>query len=245
MPTLRDLPDDMIPSIALGALLTALLARLLEIGAGWATAQVVAGLAGYALLSLAVAGAAWRLDAARFGHANRLTLLRAGLVCLAGGALWAGGQTPHHDWSLATLVASALLLDALDGRIARRRGETSRFGARFDLEVDALLLLILALLVWHSGQAGVWVLAIGLMRYAFVLAGLAVPALRRPLAPSRRRQAVCALQGIALVVCLLPPVAPDLASGIAGGALIVLAWSFAIDARRLMARRGSDLNAVA
>ena len=36
-----------------------------------------------------------------------------------------------------------------------------------------------------------WVLACGLMRYAFVAAGLLAPPLRRPLPPSRRRQAVC------------------------------------------------------
>ena len=68
------------------------------------------------------------------------------------------------------------------------------FGARFDLEIDAWLILVLALLVWQSGRVGPWVLAIGLMRYVFVLASWYLPALRGPLPPSRRRQGMRAAE---------------------------------------------------
>ena len=37
-----------------------------------------------------------------------------------------------------------LILDGVDGRVARARGEVSAFGARFDMETDALLLLCLS-----------------------------------------------------------------------------------------------------
>ena len=73
----------------------------------------------------------------------------------------------------------------MDGWLARRCGVASHFGARFDLEVDSLLILILAVLVWQSGRVGAWVLAIGLARYAFVLAGW----LCRCCAPRCRRAA--------------------------------------------------------
>ena len=37
----------------------------------------------------------------------------------------------------------------------------SAFGARFDMETDALLLLVLAALAWQFDKAGAWVLASG------------------------------------------------------------------------------------
>ena len=88
---------------------------------------------------------------------------------------------------------------------------------------------MLALLVWQSGRVGPWVLAIGLMRYVFVLASWYLPALRGPLPPSRRRQAVCVQQSVTLLVCLLPPVGNLFANVSAGLALLALLASFASD----------------
>ena len=65
--------------------------------------------------------------------------------------------------ALATVVA---VLDGIDGWLARRTGMASDFGARFDMETDAALIMVLALLAWQFGKAGVWVLASGLLRYA-------------------------------------------------------------------------------
>ena len=70
---------------------------------------------------------------------------------------------------LVRLAAVALALDAVDGWVARRTGTVSELGARFDMEADAFLILVLSGFVADS--LGGWVLAIGLMRYAFVAAG--------------------------------------------------------------------------
>ena len=43
-----------------------------------------------------------------------------------------------------------VLLDGVDGRLARKYGASSRFGARFDMEVDAVLICVLALLAWRN-----------------------------------------------------------------------------------------------
>lgn len=219
-----------LPSIISVALLTAALGGVLAYHADWAGAHVIAGLAAYAAVSCIIASAIG-LERGRtsFGLANQVTLLRAGLVCLIGGALLAGGSSSPLGWSLAALVATALSLDAVDGWLARRCGLVSGFGARFDLEIDALLIVILAVLAWQTGRVGPWVLAIGLLRYAFVLGGWLLPWLRRPLPPSRRRQAVCVQQGISLLLCLLPPVGTTLASVCAGSALLALSASFASD----------------
>ena len=228
-----------VTSILSVAALTGVLGGVLAHHAAWPQQQVMAGWLAYAVLGGVVATAAGaRRGRAPFGLANQVTLVRAGLVCLIGGALLASGQAPTMSWSLAGLIATALALDALDGWLARRLGLTSAFGARFDMEVDALLLLILALLVWQADRVGVWVLAIGLLRYGFVLAGLLVPRLRAPLPPSRRRKAVSAQQGITLLVCLLPPIAGWLASATAATALICLTLSFVVDVVGLAQRTG-------
>jgi phosphatidylglycerophosphate synthase len=219
-----------LPSIVSIALVTASIGGLLAHHAHWAGSHVIAGLIGYAAMSVIIAlTVGIGRGPGGFGIANQVTLLRAGLVCLAGGALLAGGPTASPGWSLAALVATALSLDAVDGLLARRLGLASRFGARFDLEVDAFLILVLALLVWQTGKVGPWALAIGLLRYLFVVAGWLWPALRRPLPPSRRRQAVCVQQGVTLVLCLLPPVGAVAASLLAGLALAALLASFAAD----------------
>ena len=149
----------------------------LDAGRRLGLSLVGAALSGYMVLAAGVAlAAAWHLRGMGFGVANQITLLRSGLVCLVGGALLAGGHAPSASWSLAAIIGIALGLDALDGWLARRLGLASRFGARFDLEIDALLILILAVLAWQTGRVGAWVLVIGGMRYGFAALGMIWPA---------------------------------------------------------------------
>ena len=134
------------------------------------------------------------------------------------------------DAASAVVIASiAAALDGIDGWIARRTRTASASGARFDMETDALLILVLSALVWRFGKAGAWVLGSGLMRYAFVGAASVWPWLQEPLEPSRRRQAVCVVQVVVLIAALLPSVSASAANAIAAAALAVLAWSFLVD----------------
>ena len=71
-----------------------------------------------------------------------------------------------------------MALNGADGWVARRTRTASAFGARFDMETDALLILVLSALVWRMEKAGAWVIASGLMRYAFVAAAIAWPWMR-------------------------------------------------------------------
>ncbi|MFB2549974.1 CDP-alcohol phosphatidyltransferase family protein [Ensifer soli] len=174
----------------------------------------------------------------RLGAANLVTALRAAMASLAAGLAVAGGDlaaSPFLPSALALMTVLFLLLDGLDGHLARRRGETSALGARFDMEVDALMILALSAIVFFLGKAGIWVLAIGLLRYGFVGAGLVLPALNAPLPPSFRRKLVCVLQIAVLLLLLLPPLAPPLSAALAASALASLIYSFAVDIRHLLA----------
>ncbi len=174
----------------------------------------------------------------RFGLANSVTLVRAaGAALLAGFVLEPELLAGPAGWAAAATAAGLLALDGLDGWAARRDGLASQFGARFDLETDALLILVLAALAFALGKAGPWVLALGLMRYAFVAAGWLRPSLTRPLPPSLRRKAVCVLQVGVLAVLLAPVLVQPASAVLAGSALAALGWSFAVDLRWLLRAR--------
>jgi len=176
----------------------------------------------------------------RFGAANAITLGRlAGAAVFAGLAFAPGAlAAPEAAWAAAGLAALLLALDGADGMAARRQGLASAYGARFDLEADAATILALSGLALALGKAGPWVLALGLMRYAFVAAGAVRPWIAAPLPPSTRRKAVCVLQLAVLGALPAPALAPPVSSALAGVALVALAWSFAVDLRWLARRRG-------
>ena len=171
-----------------------------------------------------------------FGAANWVTLMRAVLVALAASLITEPAQS-SLAWVVVALTATVAALDGIDGWLARRTGMSSAFGARFDMETDAFFMLVLSLVVWRHHKAGVWVIAIGLMRYAFVAAGWVWPWLAQPLRSTRRGKAVAVGQFVGLGVALMPGV-PVTASTLAcGTALAGLAWSFAVDVRFLYKER--------
>ncbi len=168
----------------------------------------------------------------RFGAANAVTTVRAVWVALAAAA----GTFPADsvDWFVVCAAILVTVLDGVDGWLARKLGETSAFGARFDMEVDAALIMVLSVLAWNWGKAGAWVILSGLLRYIFIAAGWIWPWMKRSLEPSRRRQTVCVIQVVGLIVVVSRIAMPPASTLIAALALAVLAWSFAIDTWWLM-----------
>ncbi len=211
--------------IITGTLLVALAVALrhaLPLGEFFVWKVMTAVFAGGALtLSLATRC----LPTSTLGAANHVTLARAGLVAL----LIAFIGEIHVGWTAFIVAATVLLLDGVDGWLARKLEIASDFGARFDMETDALALLAITGLVWQSGKAGPWVLLAGLMRYAFVTATIAVPSLAGPLPPSLRRKAAFVIVAMALIACLAPIVNPPLSVGLALAGLLTLTASFTID----------------
>jgi phosphatidylglycerophosphate synthase len=176
-----------------------------------------------------------RSPATRLGPANLITTLRSTLVGVITGIVAASFVEPMPTALLVSLVVPALLLDAVDGWAARRTNSASELGARFDMEVDAFLLLVLSAYV--SQSMGAWVLAIGLMRYAFVAVGFVFPWLRRQLPFRYWRKVVTAAQGIALTVGVTRFL-PLLGVILVAVALALLLESFGRDVIWLALRRG-------
>jgi phosphatidylglycerophosphate synthase len=174
-------------------------------------------------------------QATRFGPANVITAVRSTLVGVITGIVVASFAAPMPIGFLVALIVPALLLDAADGWAARRMNSASELGARFDMEVDAFLLLVLSAYVAQT--IGVWVLAIGVMRYVFVAAGWILPWLRRQLPFRYWRKVVTAVQGIALTIAVTG-VLPVLDVVLVAVALALLIESFGRDVVWLLARRG-------
>ena len=180
----------------------------------------------------------------RFGLANAVTAVRAALVSMVAAAVFFPGPPQGAEatlWTLALLVLLALALDGVDGHLARRFKQESELGARFDMEVDALLILCLSAAAFLLGKAGAWVLLIGLMRYGFVLAQYPLPRLAGSLPPSLRRKLVCVVQVAVLCLILLPGIAAPVSSLLAAIALLMLCYYFAIDCLYLLSNAEADL----
>jgi phosphatidylglycerophosphate synthase len=169
------------------------------VGAG--SVGVVGAVAGVAYAAVAVgllSRALGRSGAGTMGPADLVTLVRAvlvgGVAALVAGSSGGSGSAV----ALTVLAAVALVLDAVDGRVARRTGSVSAVGARFDMEVDSVLVLLLS--VQTARWLGPWVLAIGSVHYLLVLARRALPWLRAAAPPRYWCKVVAAVQGIVLTV---------------------------------------------
>ena len=214
---MRPVQRDLLTALAGQLLLLAVLASAAGLGtAGWTV-----GLTHAVVGDLVLATAYARAGRSALSPADRVTLARASLVCGVGALVAAG--TPPVTW-LVPLAAVALALDAVDGRVARATGTTSRLGARFDMEVDAVLILLLS--VYVAGSVGPWVLAAGVARYALWLAARLLPWLRRESPPRFWGKVVAALQGIVLVVAAADVLPRSLTVLLLVAALALLAESF-------------------
>ena len=167
-----------------------------------------------------------------FGWANHVTTFRAASSVLLAGFIPVAAQIPPASvwlWVIAVVTTITLCLDGLDGYMARKTQLSSVYGARFDMETDALLGLVITAFIWQSGKLGFWILGLGVMRYAFLAGSLFFVQLRAPLFPSLRRKAVCVIQVAALCLILCPWIKADAAAAIGAAAMAILLWSFLVD----------------
>jgi phosphatidylglycerophosphate synthase len=98
------------------------------------------------------------------GWANRVTLIRfLGLVVLA---------TEYRkltDSQLTGCLILLVILDGIDGYVARKMNQQTSFGAYFDMETDALYVCLVSCILLQSGSVGYWILIPAFMRYFYVV----------------------------------------------------------------------------
>jgi phosphatidylglycerophosphate synthase len=205
-------------------------APLLHLSAAYLPKALLLFAAGAGLMLLTLPGSH---QFVHMGAANHVTVVRGALVALLAGLL--GEHATHTTAAVAVMLASiAMVLDGVDGWLARRSGMASGFGARFDMETDALFVAVLALLVWQFGKAGSWVLLSGLMRYLFGVVVAMVPRLQRPVPATKRGKTIAVVQMVALTVALAPFCGLPTSAWIAAAGLLALVLSFSLDVAWLL-----------
>jgi len=207
--------------LAGGLVLTAALVPVTEFGFGLSLAL-------YGLMAFFI-WRGWMPNRSSLGWPNRVTLLRG--LLLAWLATWVTSPAwlSAGAWTIVIAALGILALDGIDGYLARRLDQVSSFGARFDMEVDAALILMLCVLIVQAGRAGPWVLLIGLLRYAFSLTMMLVPSLNQALPASRRRKVICVWQVSSLVLAFVPGLPAWLLASTLTVALGLLFSSFGLD----------------
>ena len=118
-----------------------------------------------------------------FGAANSVTALRLLLTIALAFAAEAG-----EGMACALLALLNFALDGVDGWLARReqrRPSAAVFGARLDMESDAVFVMVLSLALFDLDRAGPWVLLAGSLRYVYVLWLTLLPGLTREVPRSR------------------------------------------------------------
>lgn len=103
------------------------------------------------------------------GAGNLLTLLRGLGLGLMTGFLFSPWPSGALAWLPALLYTTAILVDYVDGYLARITRHATVLGANMDIEFDALGMLIVTTLAVHYDQLPWWYLLLGFSRYLFLL----------------------------------------------------------------------------
>lgn len=212
--------------------MTGLTAQLLLLAAlAVAFGLTPAGLAAGAVYGLVLCGllatGLQRHGMRAMGPANVVTFSRAILVGGVTALVVTSFSHPVSTPALVAVAGVALALDGVDGQVARRTGSTTALGARFDMEIDAFLILVLS--VYAGDRFGWWTVALGAYRYLFAAASWAAPWLNAALPYRFSRKVVAALQGIVLALVTAHLLPPPLATAALVVALVSLTWSFGRD----------------
>ena len=153
-----------------------------------------------------------------FGWANSVTAGRLALVLLLACAL---GNAQNA--LIGGVVVVILLLDLADGWLARRLGTSSSFGAHFDMETDALLVVVVTQVLWQKGTLGSWILISGWLRYVNVLFNALIPGRAMPRFAFGR--VAFASLGIGLFLAFVSPPPIGAAAALVGTVMVSVSFA--------------------
>jgi len=229
-------------ALAVGFLLLDSVGR--DLAERWATVAVPVGVGVVAFLryhtpdNRSTTGATRGRLRQSLGVANAVTLVRGLAYAAAAGFLLVPPTAATVAWLPALLYGSGVLLDAIDGVIARRVGRPTRLGERLDMGYDTLGFVVAPAVAVAWGLLPRIYLSLAAARYVY-RAGLWLDRRRgrqiRALPPSRFRRPLATWQMGFLTVALLPAVPRGLTHAVAP---LALAPSLLVFARDYLAVTG-------
>lgn len=167
--------------------------------------------------------------------ANAFTLLRVVLVPVIAVLLVVGGQTAQ--WWAFGIFLFAALTDSIDGWVARRSLNVTRWGQLADPAADKALIIGSLSMLAYLGRLPWWAVAVIVVREVAVTVQRSVLVRRGVVMPaSRFGKAKTVSQVVAVTLYLLPPVASGVADAALAAAIILTIASgaeYAFRGRRL------------
>lgn len=151
------------------------------------------------------AGNPWRHI---FGIANTVTLLRGGLYAVVAGFIVVPATT-ELAWVPAVCYGTGVVLDKVDGTVARTVGKQTQLGTRLDMAFDTFGFVVAPLVAVLWGQLPVLYLSLSAARYVY-LGGIRWreyrdrPVLERP--DSDLRKYLAGIQMVFITAALAPSV---------------------------------------
>ncbi len=213
---------------------------------GMAVASLVA-MAGWLLApdalsprAMTAAYSAWALGSFGYlfarirGHrrwADMVTGVRV-LLCVV---LFAGHSLdPRAAWWKVAVAIAIIVLDAVDGAVARREGPTGR-GAVFDMESDAFYLVTMCGIAHVYLGVHPLVFIIGALRPIYVVAWAVLVFFIEPPSPNRKGSSLGRVVHLATVIALIAVLSPIFGAGaktaIAAAAAALICYSYAVHLR--------------
>jgi len=101
-----------------------------------------------------------------FGVANAVTLIRGGLYTVVAGFVVLPPDT-SLAWVPALCYGTGVVLDKLDGVLARTVGTKTELGTRLDMAFDTFGFVVAPLVAVLWGQLPVWYLSLSAARYVY------------------------------------------------------------------------------
>lgn len=175
--------------------------------------------------------------------ATWVTLSRGGAVAVLAGFVLVPSPPAAAAWVPATLFALAAGLDAVDGFVARSTDSTTALGARLDVAMDGLVVLVGSLVAVAGGAAPLAFLAVGAARYLFVLGTWWRERRGRPvleLPPNWFRRPLGALAMVAVWIALLPIPGPTVSYTVATVVMVPFLVNFYWDWLAVTGRVGDS-----
>lgn len=159
---------------------------------------------------------------ASLGAPNFVTVVRGACFAAVAGFVVVG-HTPGIRWLPAAFYGVGVLLDLVDGSLARHVGPRTVLGDKLDHAIDTLGFLVAPVVGILWGRLPVWYLSLAVARYAFKAACWQRARRGHPvddLAPSRLRRYLAAGQMAFLSIALAPLVSADVIYAVAPVVLV-------------------------